>query len=377
MYNLDWFTLGTQLAIVAAALAAGLVIHAIVFEGLRRFAARTRSALDDSFNRYCKAPLRILFPLLGLDLVMPSLKLSPAFAEPLGHAIGLAVIASIAWLLVRVINIVQDVVVEKFRIEVGDNLRARRIRTQFTVFRRVAEFVVFVVALGIALTTFDWAKAIGASVLASAGLAGLVVSMAARPAIENLIAGLQIAMTEPIRIEDVVIAENEWGWIEEITTTYVVVRTWDLRRLIVPLSYFIQHPFQNWTRRTANLLGYAYLYLDYSMPIDPLREEFQKVLQNSSRWDKKVAAMQVTDASEHTIQVRALMSAADSGATFDLRCEVREKLLDFVQRKYPQCLPKARAELQEIQARVLAPNGDGRAQASQPPSQGLHRETDS
>jgi small-conductance mechanosensitive channel len=310
--------------------------------------------------------LRIIFPLLALDLVMPSLKIAPQFADPIRHAIALLLIAAVAWLVLRIINVVEDLMVDRFRIEAGDNLRARHIRTQFEVFRRVAGFVVFVVALGVALTTFDWAKTIGASMLASAGLAGLVASLAARPTIENLLAGVQIALTEPIRIEDVVIVENEWGWIEEITTTYVVVRTWDLRRLVLPLSYFINNPFQNWTRRTANLLGYVYLYLDYTMPIEPLREEFQRILNQSKRWDKQVCVLQVTDATEHTIQVRALTSAADSGLQFDLRCEVREKLLDFVQRNYPQCLPKARGELQELSARVLAPNGDAHpAQTSQ------------
>jgi small-conductance mechanosensitive channel len=185
----------------------------------------------------------------------------------------------------------------------------------------------------------------------------LVASLTARPTIENLIAGLQIVFTEPIRLEDVVIANGEWGWIEDIRTTYVVVRTWDLRRVIMPISYFIQQPFENWTLTNENLLAYVYLYLDYTMPIEPLRLELTRILTSSPRWDKKVNVLQVSDASDHAVQVRALMSAPDSGSAWDLRCEVREKLLEFVQKEYPQCLPRNRNELPEIQARVVPANG--------------------
>lgn len=238
----DWSQTGIQFAIAMAAMIAGYIAFGIVFLALRRLAARTKSALDDSFARHCAAPVRAIFPLLALDIVMPSLKIPAAIDDPIRHVIGILLIAAVAWLVISLTHVIEDVIVHRFRIDVRDNLKARQIRTQFEVFRRVTEFAVFVIALGIALTTFDWAKTIGTSVLASAGIAGLAASMAARPTIENLVAGLQIALTEPIRIEDVVIAGNEWGWIEEITTTYVVVRTWDLRRLILPLSYFIKTP---------------------------------------------------------------------------------------------------------------------------------------
>jgi small-conductance mechanosensitive channel len=173
-----------------------------------------------------------------------------------------------------------------------------------------------------------------------------------------LIAGLQIALTGAIRLEDVVIANGEWGQIEEITTTYVVVRTWDLRRVILPISYFIQTPFQNWTRKTSEILTYAYLYLDYTMPIEPLRIEFTRILTASPLWNKMVNVLQVSDATEHTIQVRALMSAADSNAAWDLRCEVRERLLEFVQKQYPQCLPRSRNELPDIEAHFASADGN-------------------
>jgi small-conductance mechanosensitive channel len=289
---------------------------------------------------------------------MPSLKIHPAVDDVVQHVIALLLIAGVAGLIIRVMLVAEDMLVERFRLDVPGNLRARRVRTQFEVFRRVASVAVFVIALGIALTTFQWATMLGGTVPASAGIVGLAASITARPTIENLIAGLQIALTEPIRLEDVVIANGEWGQIEEITTTYVVLRTWDLRRVILPISYFIQTPFENWTWKTTDLLAYVYLYLDYTMPIEPLRLEFARILTSSPRWDNRVNVLQVSDASEHAIQVRALMSAADSGSAWDLRCEVREKLLEFVQQKYPHCLPRNRNELPEIQARVVPADGN-------------------
>jgi small-conductance mechanosensitive channel len=324
-------------------------------------AARGHSLLEDSITRNCAAPLRLIFPLLALDIVMSSLKIHPAVDDLVQHMIALLLIAGVAWLIIRVMLVAEDMLVERFRLDVPSNLRARRVRTQFEVFRRVASVVVFVIGLGIALTTFQWATTLGGTVLASAGIVGLAVSITARPTIESLIAGLQIALTEPIRLEDVVIANGEWGQIEDITTTYVVLRTWDLHRVILPIGYFIQTPFENWTWKTTDLLAYIYLYLDYTMPIEPLRLEFTRILTSSPLWDKKVNVLQVSDASEHAIQVRALMSAADSGSAWDLRCEVREKLLEFVQQKYPQCLPRNRNELPEIHARVVPTDGNSRS----------------
>jgi small-conductance mechanosensitive channel len=354
--TVDWSVVAINLGIAASAIVVGLFAHAIVFSALKRIAGRAHSLLDNSIALHCSAPLRLIFPLLTLDIVMPSLKIPGAINDPVRHVIALLLIAGVARLCVGSTRVAEDLLVDSYRIDVPDNIKARRVRTQFEVFRRVISFAVFVVALGIALTTFDWAKTIGTSVLASAGIVGLAASLAARPTIENLVAGLQIALTEPMRLDDVVVANGEWGRIEEITTTYVVLRTWDLRRMILPLSYFIQTPFENWTRKTADLLGYVYLYLDYTMPIEPLRLEFTRILMSSPRWDRKINVLQVADASEHTLQVRALLSAADSGTAWDLRCEVREKLLEFVQKNYPHCLPRNRNELYERRA-LVAPMG--------------------
>jgi len=357
----DWSIAAINVGSAVGVIVAGLVTHAFVFMALKRMAARGHSLLEDAITRHCAAPLRLIFPLLALDIVMPSLNIHAAVDDLVQHLIALLLIAGVAWLMIRVMLVAEDLLLERFRLDVPDNLRARRVRTQFEVFHRVASAAVFVIALGLALTTFKWATTLGGTVLASAGIVGLAASITARPTIENLIAGLQIALTEPIRLEDVVIANGEWGQIEEITTTYVVLRTWDLRREILPISYFIQTPFENWTRKNTDLMAYIYLYLDYTMPIEPLRLELTRILTNSPRWDKKVNVLQISDANEHAIQVRALMSASDSGAAWDLRCEVREKLLEFIQQNYPQCLPRNRNELPEIQARVVPADGNSRS----------------
>jgi small-conductance mechanosensitive channel len=206
--------------------------------------------------------------------------------------------------------------------------------------------VVVIVGLSIILMTFPAVKHIGMSLLASAGLAGLVVGMAMKSTLSSLIAGIQIAFSQPIRIEDSVVVEGEWGWIEEIGTTHVVVRIWDLRRLVLPLSYFIEHPFQNWTRGSTDLLGSVLLYVDYTIPVQELREELGRILKSTDKWKGGVCVLQVTDVSETSMQLRALMDARDAGSTWDLRCYVREKLIEFLQRRHPHALPKLRTEFQ-------------------------------
>ena len=197
------------------------------------------------------------------------------------------------------------------------------------------------------LMTFSAVRQIGVSILASAGILGVVLGFAAQKTLGNLIAGIQIALAQPIRLDDAVVVENEWGWIEEITLTYVVVRIWDLRRLVLPISYFIEKPFQNWTRNSADILGSVFIYADYTVPVEEVRAELGRILKESPHWDKKVNVLQVTDATEHTVKLRALMSAADSPTAWNLRCETREKLLEFLQKKYPQSLPRTRVELQK------------------------------
>jgi small-conductance mechanosensitive channel len=222
--------------------------------------------------------------------------------------------------------------------------------------KRIGSVVIVVFAIASMLMVFESVRRFGTAIIASAGVAGIIIGFAAQKSIATLLAGFQIAMTQPIRIDDVVIVENEWGRIEEITLTYVVVKIWDLRRLVLPISYFIETPFQNWTRTSADLLGTVFLYLDYTVPMDALRAELTRILNASPLWDKKVSVLQITDTKERVIEVRALMSARDAGQAFDLRCEVREKLIDFLQQNYPNALPRTRANLERTEASPA--NGD-------------------
>jgi small-conductance mechanosensitive channel len=226
------------------------------------------------------------------------------------------------------------------------------VRTQVQVLRRITVALILIIALALMLMTFPNIRNVGASLFASAGVAGLIAGLAARPALSNLIAGLQLALTEPIRLEDQVIVEGEFGFVEEIGTTYVVVRTWDQRRLIVPLSYFIERPFQNWTRTASGLLGTVFLYTDYTVPVEEVRQELQRVLAASDLWDGKTGILQVTNLTDRSMELRVLLAAADPGHLWDLRCHVREKLTQFLQARYPQCLPRMRAELEPPAAAV-------------------------
>jgi small-conductance mechanosensitive channel len=254
-------------------------------------------------------------------------------------------ITAVAWLTIRLTRVLNDFVVHQYNVEVKDNLRARKIHTQLRVLNRVVIAVVGVLAFALILMTFERVRTLGTSILASAGVIGIIVGFAAQRSIATLIAGMQIAITQPIRIDDVVIVENEWGRIEEITLTYVVVRIWDLRRLILPITYFIEKPFQNWTRTSADILGTAFFYVDYTFPVEAMRNELQRILEDSEDWDGKVAGLQVTATNERTMELRALMGAPDASKAWNLRCAVREKLVAFLQNNYPHCLPKFRAEM--------------------------------
>jgi len=251
-------------------------------------------------------------------------------------------IISLAWILIAGIRTFKRIFQEQFDISMEDNLKSRKFRTQFNILERIIIFLIILVSIGLILMLFDDVKRIGISLFASAGIAGVIIGFAAQRIIGAVIAGLQIAITQPIRIDDVVIIENEWGRVEEITLTYVVVNIWDKRRLIVPTTYFFDKPFQNWTRTTSEILGTVFIHTDYNVPFEELRKELTRLLESTPLWDKKVNVLQVTDAKERTVEVRALMSAKDSGTAWDLRVFVRENLIKFLQKNYPDSLPKTR-----------------------------------
>jgi small-conductance mechanosensitive channel len=275
------------------------------------------------------------------------MKMSPTVLDLARHLLSLCFIASVAWLMVRFTSVIDDFILIRYKIEERDNLQARKIRTQLQIFKKIVIVVVTILALATMLMTFEKVRQLGATILASAGIIGIIIGLAAQRTIATLLAGLQIAITQPIRVDDVVIVENEWGRIEEITFTYVVVRIWDLRRLVLPITHFIEKPFQNWTRVTADILGTVFVYVDYTVPVQAIREELHRILKNSDRWDGKAWVLQVTNATERTVELRALMSAQDAPTAWNLRCEVREKLMEFIRRNYPEGLPKVRAEIRE------------------------------
>ena len=260
------------------------------------------------------------------------------------HALSIFWILIFSWLFLRLCGVGHNLLLRRLHIADTDNPRARRITTQLRILNRVLTAAVVVVAVGCVLMTFTEVRQLGLSLLASAGVAGIVVGFAAQRALASLMAGIQLAITQPVQLGDVVVVEDKSGSVEEITLTYVVVRTWDLRRLVVPVSYFIDKPFENWTRVSADLLGTAYLYADYTVPVESVRHELEKVLQASKHWDHKTWNLQVTNISNQVVELRAMLSAADSSALWNLCCEVREKLLDFLQTHCPACLPKVRIQ---------------------------------
>ncbi len=255
---------------------------------------------------------------------------------------SLLMIFAVTWLIIRVIRMLKHLLLKRYDFDKKDNLKSRKLLTQYTVIERILVFIIVLFALGIALMTFESIRKVGISIFASAGVAGLIIGLAAQKVIGSVLAGIQIAFTQPIRLDDVVVVEGEWGWIEEITITYVVVRIWDKRRLVLPSTYFIEKPFQNWTRVSADILGTVYLYTDYHIPLEALREEQTRILEGTPLWDKRVNVIQVTDTREQTMEIRSLVSAKDSPTAWDLRVMLRENLVRFIRDNYPESLPRTR-----------------------------------
>jgi len=340
-----WVRLGVT---VIVALLVAIVVHRLVRALLWRVSDGHPMARE--MLRQARAPMGWLVPLLVLVVALrtrpEAAKLHVATTAEVVLVIALIAVAT--WLGVRCINAVEFFFCRRFPVNTKDNLRARRVLTQARVLGRTASVLLILIGLAACLMMIPGVREIGTSLLASAGVAGLAVGFAAKPVLSNLIAGLQIAITQPIRLDDVVIIEGEWGRIEEITGTYVVVRIWDERRLVVPLNWFIENPFQNWTRTSSQLIGTVYLYVDFRVPLEPLREEVKRLCKEAPQWDGRVCVLQVTDTNEHAVQLRILASSADSGSNFDLRCHVREGLLAYVQQHYPDSLPRMRAEVSGV-----------------------------
>ena len=340
----NWVSVLWSTGILAGAIIVALVVHAVVFWVLRRVSRRKGDIIFHSLVKHGARPTRFIFPFLACLIVLPGLHLPHIALVALEHVASIGLIASIAWLAVLLVDVTADIIAGRYRVDVEDNLTARRIRTQFGILHKVAVFLVVVVALAIILMTFPAINHIGESLLASAGLASLVVGLAMKGTLSNLVAGIQIAFTQPFRIGDAVVIDGEFGWIEEIGTMFVVIRIWDLRRLVLPLSYFLEHSFQNWTRTSADLLGHCLFHVDYTVPVAPLRDELRRICESSKLWGGKVSVLQVTDCQPSTLQLRALMDVRNSGDSWDLCCLVREEMIDFIQKNYPGSLPRYRGE---------------------------------
>lgn len=332
-----------SLMIFLAAFGLALLVHRVAYEIMTRLVAGMdlfwRSLVSRTFG-----PARFTVITLALAFAASIAPLSDSQTNVIRHVLLLCFIALVAWIAKTALHIWTTVYLRRFKLDAEDNLLARKHVTQTRILRRVCEILIVVVAFSAVLMTFDGVRQYGVSLLASAGAAGLVAGLALQPFLKNVFAGIQLAVTQPIRIDDALLVEGEWGNVEEITSTYVVIRLWDWRRLILPLSYFIEKPFQNWTRENAALIGTVMLYLDYEAPVEEIRSKVQEIALNSKLWDGKVANVQVTDFRQSTMEVRILVSAGSSPRAFDLRCEVREKLIGFLQRDYPQSLPRLRAE---------------------------------
>ncbi|GAA4067250.1 MULTISPECIES: mechanosensitive ion channel family protein [Actinomadura] len=331
-------------------LAVSIALSVTVVEGVRRLLAGRLSARWPGVGaaaRRCTAPAFVFAVVASVNAAMPYEPLPEAVSDSVRHGLRIAAIGATTWLVLRISFALTDPPLERLtRIEGERNRRARKTRTQMLLLRRVIAAVVVVIAVGAALFTFPAVRTLGAGMLASAGVAGLVVGIAARPTLGNLFAGLQLAFSDALRLDDVVVVQGQWGRVEELTLSYVVVHLWDDRRLILPVSQFTEQPFENWTRHTSRVIGTVLLHVDWSVPVEELRTELYRALREHPLWDQREWVLQVTDVLPNgLVQLRALMSAADSASAWDLRCDMREHLVSYIREKYPEALPRFRAEL--------------------------------
>lgn len=333
-----WAALGCAILIALAA-------HWVAYKLLLRTIARDSTSTGYRILIKTKSVSRLAFVVVAVQICLPLIALPPSIDLVISRLITLGLIAIAGWLAVLVVSTSVEMAISRHRIDIEDNLEARKVRTRLRVLRQAVTMLIFFITIAAMLMTFPGARSLGLSLFASAGVAGIVVGFAARPVLSNLLAGLQIALTQPIRIDDAVVIEGEWGWIEEITPTYVVVKIWDWRRLIVPLSHVIEHPFQNWTRESASIIGSVIWHTDYTIPIDAMRNKLKEFLEQSAHWDGDVQVLQVIDANAQTLELRALMSAKNSPTAWDLRCEIREKMIRWLQQEYPHALPHHRAQI--------------------------------
>ncbi len=334
-----------NIIVVVGALLIGLLVRLILHWIVGFYTRRSEYFLFKSIVKNLSGPANFFVPFFSLNIFIPLMKLNPVEVTRLDKAVEIGLIISFAAVLIGAVRIFEDITYHKYDLKKADNLKERKIRTQLQFVRQMIVVIIVMLTIAAILLSFENLRKIGAGLLTGVGIGGIIIGFAAQSSLSNLLAGFQIAFTQPMRIDDVLIVEGEWGRVEEITLTYVVICIWDQRRLILPIRYFIEKPFQNWTRTSSELLGTVFLYLDYSLPVEELRKEFFRLVELSPLWDKRVRVLQVTDVKERTMEVRALMSASNSSQAFDLRCYIRENLIAFVNENYPTSFPKNRSEV--------------------------------
>ena len=340
-----WLPVWTvNLLVLAVGATAGLLAHQVLVIGVRR-ALGARDTFPRQLLQHTRRPSRLAFVIFGIALAATAAPLSQIEVDVLRRVLLIGFIVLCGWAALTALDVATLVYSRRFKIDIEDNLLARKHLTQTKILRRTAAALIVMLTVAFVLMTFSGVRQYGVSLLASAGAAGIIAGLALQPFLTNLIAGIQIATTQPIRIDDAIVVEGEWGRVEEINATYVVVKLWDWRRMVLPLTYFIQKPFQNWTRESASLIGTSVIYVDYSAPVDLLRRKLEEIVAASPLWDRDVVSLAVTDLKERTMELRCLMSARNAGMVFDLRCDVREKMIAFLREEHPQALPRDRFDL--------------------------------
>ena len=319
-----------------------LFVYMFIYKRLKVYTRKTANQWDDFMLDIFKVPfLWLLVWIMIKSFAHLFLKDLNVF-KYLIHANNIVLILSVGWILIKFVKLGAYLLHRKLDVTIADNLHARRRLTQLTVFQNIADTVIVIITISVVLMTFDGARVIGKSLLTSAGIAGVIIGFAAQKSIGMFLAGIQIAITQPISLDDVVIVEGEWGRIEEITLTYVVVKIWDERRLMLPVNYFLEKPFQNWTRTSADIMGTVFFYVGYDLPVQAIRDFVPGILKDNPNWDKRVFNVQITNTNELYKEMRILVSSSDASKNWDLRTEVREKVIDFIQANYPDCFAKVR-----------------------------------
>lgn len=327
----------------------GFAFRSLFFRTVRLYTRRRNSRYGKSLLTHLGSRTKLFFPLLLFWLLQPAIHLPEPYDDILQKGVQALLIINFGWVLLKLINVLEDAAFFHYQDKHKNDLRGRKVRTQLQFLKRIIGVIIFILVLASVLLTFEEVKEIGATILTSAGVAGIIFGIAAQKTLANFIAGIQIALTQPIKIDDSVIVEDEWGTIEEITLTYVVVRIWDKRRIVLPITYFIERPFQNWTRSSAELLGIIMLYVDYSLPIANLRAQLSQILTEEPLWDQQASVIQVVDTTERTMVLRVLVSSNSAPNTWTLRCNVREKLINYIQAHYPSSLPKTRMTFPDLE----------------------------